>query len=169
MTDSVVQVADIGFWQGRQYRSFLEFHIPTDQSVVVRFTAATDFVLKVQNLAVDSGGIRLTAYRGATSGGSWTLMPVIAKNIMGVTPVVAAKSIIETGGTVSGGTPVEIVRVVTSNSTAQAASVGQSTGDERGLAAGVYHIKLENLSNGAATGVYTLIFEERPSGTYTGI
>ena len=96
-------------------------------------------------------------------------MPVIAKNIMGVTPVVAAKSIIETGGTVSGGTPVEIVRVVTSNSTAQAASVGQSTGDERGLAAGVYHIKLENLSNGAATGVYTLIFEERPSGTYTGI
>lgn len=169
MTDSVVQVADIGFWQGRQYRSFLEFNIPTGQSVVVRFTAATDFVLKVQNLAVDSGGIRLTAYRGATSGGSWTLMPVIAKNIMGVTPVVAAKSIIETGGTVSGGTPVEIVRVVTSNSTARAASVGQSTGDERGLAAGVYHIKLENLSNGAATGVYTLIFEERPSGTYTGI
>ncbi len=61
MTDSVVQVADIGFWQGRQYRSFLEFNIPTGQSVVVRFTAATDFVLKVQNLAVDSGGIKLTA------------------------------------------------------------------------------------------------------------
>lgn len=55
------------------------------------------------------------------------------------------------------------------DSVVQAASVGQSTGDERGLAAGVYHIKLENLSNGASTGVYTLIFEERPLGTYTGI
>ena len=70
---------------------------------------------------------------------------------------------IESGGTVTGGTVVEVVRVVAANSTAQQSTVGGSVADERGLPAGTYHLKLENISNGAAKGVYSLFWEERPA------
>lgn len=169
MTENTVDISEIGFWQGRQFRSFLELNISAGQSVVVRFTAASDFILKKQDIAVDAGSLKLTALRGGTSGGSWSAMPVISKNIMSVTQPVTPKNSIETGGTVTGGTAVEIVRIVASNATAQASTVGGSGSDQRGLAAGVYHIKLENIGNGAVTGVYTIIFEERPLGTTSGV
>lgn len=166
---TVVTTNDIeAFLDGRQFRTFYEFSIPTGQSVILRYTAITDFILTLQDLTVDAGGIRFSAIGSGTTGGSWTPISMIGKNRMASLPQpnYAAKNVLEVGGTVTGGNVVEIFRVVTSGATAQQVTVGGRVNEPRGLPANVYHLKLENISNTTATGVYALAFQEMPLQTY---
>lgn len=162
-----VDQAQTGFFEGREFRTFAEFDIPSGQSLVLRFASSVDFILFSQNLSVDQGAIRLTAIVNGVSGGTWAALPVIGKNRMTSRRLYEggyyqSKATLESGGTMTGGAVVEVVRVVADNSTAQQSTVGGSVADERGLPAGTYHLRLENISNGAAKGVYSLFWEERP-------
>ena len=160
-----VDVAQTGFFEGREFRTFYEFSIPSGQSVVGRFSSPIDFILFQQILQVDAGAIKLTAITGGTPGGTYNNpLPVIGKNRMSKRPqpYYVPVSTVTTGGTITGGTIVEVVRVVSSGSTAQRATVGGQFADERGLPAGDYYIKLENISNTTAEGVYQIYWEERP-------
>lgn len=173
MTDRILDISDVGFWEGRQFRISVELSIPTTTKFFIRFTAVTDFALLRQELTADANGIKFTAVRDATTGGTWSAITPRAKNIMSTTNPYAAKTVIESGtiaggATVSGGVITETIRVVASGATAQASTVGATAGDQRGLPAGVYLLSFECLGNGTATGVYTLIFEERPSGVTKG-
>ncbi len=159
-----VDVGQTGFFAGREFRSFYEFSIATGQSVVLRFVSPVDFILFQQVLTVDAGGIKMTGELGGTPAGSFNVaMPIIGKNRMSKIPQppYVAQAAMATGGTLTGATVVDIMRVVTASATAQQISVG-NTADERGLPAGAYYIRLANLSNGTSTGVYSLYFEERP-------
>lgn len=71
--------------------------------------------------------------------------------------------VVDSGGTSTGGTVVEVVRLKTAAVAVQAATVGAFPSDERGLPAVTYHIKLESLSgvNTTSTGVYSIFWEER--------
>lgn len=160
-----VDVAQTGFFEGREFRSFYEFSVSSGSSFVIKFTSAVDFILFEQSLSVDSGGIRFSAITGATETSSFnTSVPVIGKNRMSSrpTPYYTSQASISTGGTISGGTVVEVVRVITANSTAQESSVGGVISTERGLPAGTYYLKFENTENSTTTGVYALFWEERP-------
>lgn len=160
-----VDVAQTGFFEGREFRTFYEFDIPQGQAVTGRFYCPVDFILFQQSLSVDSGAIRLTALAGASPSGVFdTSLPVIGKNRMAsrATPYYEAQSTISIGGSASGGQVVEVARIVAANSTAQQSTVGGQIADERGLPAGEYFIVLENISNGPSTGVYNVFWEERP-------
>lgn len=173
MTERVLDITDVGFWEGRQFRISFELSIPTGTTQYIRFIASTDFALLRQEIEVDANGVKFTALLGATTGGTWTTVPIRAKNIMSTTNAYTPKTVIESGtiaggATVSGGIVTETIRVVASGATAQAATVGATAGDQRGLPAGTYLLAFQCLGNGTATGVYTLIFEERPSGVTKG-
>ena len=165
-----VDPAQTGFFEGREFRTFYEFNIPSGQSVIIKFSSTVDFILFKQSLEVDAGAIRLSAITGATESTAFaTPLPVIGKNRMSTRRKYPTGSgfyetqvTLNSGGTITGGTVVEVARVVSSNATAQQQTVGGQQSDERGLPAGTYHLKLENLSNNAATGVYSLFWEERP-------
>ncbi len=163
-----VDPAQTGFFEGREFRTFYEFSIPGGASVTLKFSCPVDFILFAQRLAVDAGAIRLSAITGATESAPFnTAMPVIGKNRMASrrqysSGYYAAQATIANGGTITGGTVVEVVRVVAAGATAQQSTVGGQTSDERGLPAGTYYLKLENISNGTTTGVYSLFWEERP-------
>ena len=159
-----VDVGQTGFWEGREFRSFLELNIAQGATQVVKVVSPVNFVLFQQSISVDAGGIKFSAVTGGTEGGSYsTSLPVIGKNRMTdrPTPYYEAQITLATGGTHSGGTVVEIVRVVAANATAQQSTVGGEISSERGLPAGTYYLKFENISNGATTGVYSLFWEER--------
>lgn len=151
-----------GFFAGREFRSFYEFSIPAGQSVVLKFSSPVDFVLFQQNITVDAGGVKYTAEISGTEGGTFTPLPIIGKNRMVERPVPYYEPLVTIGqgGTFSGGTAVDVARVVTAGATAQQITVGM-TADERGLPAGDYYIRLSALGNGTATGVYSLFWEER--------
>lgn len=159
-----VDVAETSFFEGREFRSFLELSIGAGITKVVRFTAPVPFILHGQRLSVDDGKIRFSAKTGeGTAGGSWEAMPVIGKNRMPERrfPYYTAKCTLDQGGTYSGGTEVEIIRVAVSGAVGQAATVGGSIADERGLPAGSYYLLFSNYGTGTATGVYDLWWEER--------
>ena len=63
--------------------------------------------------------------------------------------------------TLSGGTIVETIRVVAASATAQNRTVSSGGQTERGLPAGTYHLRLQNIGNGNVTGVCSLVWEER--------
>lgn len=165
-----VDVAQTGFFEGREFRSFAELSIPSGQSQWIRVTAPVEFILFEQVLSIDAGGVRFSAYAGATGTGDYsTSLPVIGKNRMvtrrdynTVSGHYEPQITVATGGSATGGTLVEVARLVAAGATAQQATVGSIMATERGLPVGVYYLKLENISNTTATGVYSIFWEERP-------
>jgi hypothetical protein len=160
-----VDSGQTGFFEGREFRTFYEFNIASGASVYIRFTSPINFIIFEQSLTVDAGSIRFSAYTGATPAGTYSnTIPVVGKNRMTTrkSPFYTPQVTIASGGTATGGTIVELFRVVAANSNAQQQTVLGAASTERGLAAGTYYLRLENIGNAAATGVYSLIWEERP-------
>lgn len=159
-----VDTGQTSFFQGRQFRSYRDFSLTAAEVRYFRFTSLTDFVLFDQTISVSGGSVRLSVWTGATASGTWTPIPVIGKNRMSSIPQPPYVSGVtfETGGTFTGGTEVEAIRLVSATATAQQSTVGASAGDERGLSASSFYIKIE-ATNSTPTVLYSLFWEERPT------
>lgn len=154
-----VDPGQTSFHDGREFRTFYEFNIPTATSVYVRADVAVDTILYDVSCVVDSGAIRLSTVAGATGTGTYaTPLPIIPKNTMSIKsqPAYLPQNSLFTGGTgYTGGNVIDIIRIVAANSTAQQTSVGSKAFDQRGVGAATYYWRLENISNGSATGVFS--------------
>lgn len=160
-----VDVGQTGFFAGREFRTFYEISVATGQSVYLKFIAPINFILFEQSLTLDAGSIRFTAIVGPTESTPFnSALPIIGKNRMTDRPQPYYTSVgtAFSGGTVTGGTVVELFRVVAANATAQQQTVGGAAQSERGLPPGTYYLRFENFGIGTATGVYSLFWEERP-------
>jgi len=158
-----------GFFDGRFFRTYKEAIIPTDgPALSMRFTSPIDFILWAQTLTITQGAIRFEAFTGATSSGTWTPEPVIGVNRMSsrTTPFYEAQATIESGGSFTGGTAVDLILIRSSAANNAAQNVG-STIVERGLTAGTYYLRFSTLTGGlqvndAAQLFYSIVWEERP-------
>lgn len=152
-----------GFERGVQFRTFYEFSIAAGASVYIQHIAPTEFYVIKQEMTVDAGGIKLHIYNAATQATAFT-NPLIISGMNRTTqrpaPYYTVQSTLATGGTITGGTVVDLARVIASNATAQQTSIGGGTSQPRALPAGTYHQRLENISNQTATGVYYIDWEE---------
>lgn len=158
-----VDTGQTSFFLGKQFRSYRDFTLSASEVRYFRFTSLADFVLFDQTLSVSGGSVRLSVWTGATASGTWTPIPVIGKNRMSSIPQppYVSQVTFETGGTFTGGTEVEVIRLVSATATAQQSTVGASAGDERGLPASVFYIKVE-ATNSTPVVLYSLFWEERP-------
>lgn len=165
-----VDVGNTGFFDGREFRYFREFSIPTGGSLFIRVTVPElGIILRLQSLTVDTGAVRFRAWRDATvTGATWTepaspSSGIFANNNLPSAPEYTRLTVIEESvvGTISGGAVAEVKRVRSAGATAQRTSVGSQFQGERGIGAGSYILQLENLQNETSTGTYDLIFEER--------
>jgi len=169
-----VDPGQTGFFAGKFFRSYLESVIPVaGQPVSMRFTSPIDFILWSQSLTLTQGALRMEVFTGAvTPSGTWTAAPagVIGVNRMAQRPApnYAAQVTIETGGSFTGGTPVDMmfVRCATNQGNSSSQNAGGET-NERGLPAGTYYLRFSTLTGGvtpvdAAQMIYTLEWEERP-------
>jgi len=158
-----------GFFAGRVFRSYLESVIPTaGPAVSARFTSPVDFILLSQTLTLTQGAVRAEIFTGATPSGSWTSLPVIGVNRMSERPqpFYTPQVTVDTGGSFTGGTAVDLILVRTSAQNAQASNVSGILPDGRGLPAGTYYIRFSTLTGGltvndAAQLVYAIEWEER--------
>ena len=157
-----VDIGQTSFFQGRQFRSYYDFVLSAAEVRYFRFTSLTDFVLFDQTLTVSGGSVRLSVWTGSTASGTWTNLPVIGKNRMSSIPQppYASGVTYQTGGSFTGGTEVEVIRLVSATATAQQSTVGASAGDERGLPASTFYIKIE-ATNSTPSVLYSLFWEER--------
>lgn len=163
-----VDPGQTGFFARRQWRLSFEFLALGATPIVLRVTMPVNFIIHLQSLSVDDGGVALRAYRTGqgTPGGTFsTPVQMYSVNFMDEFPAYAFQGAVDTGGTFTPSAPaVETIRVLTSGATAQATTVSAAQTGERGLAADTYYLVLENLPgiSGTSNGVYALIVEERP-------
>lgn len=161
-----VDQGQTSFFAGREYRTFKELSLAASPaSYTVKVVVNRDTILLGLTLAIDLGTVRLTSIAGpATEGGSFSeVLPIINKNRMSEAPVIAPVNVITAGGTVTGGTTFDIVRlkVPTTAGGGSASTVGGLQSDERGVAIGTYYFKFESLGTDPVTGVFSAFWEER--------
>ena len=136
-----VDVGQTGFFAGREFRTFVDLSLAIGASLVIKAVVPVNIILFGLNVTVLTGQIRVETSTGGTEGGVFsTALPIFPRNTMTerptpyYTPLVALTS----GGTITGGTLLD----VTAGLTDKAVAVGAEPGDERGIGPGTYYIKL---------------------------
>lgn len=166
-----VDVAQTGFFEGREFRSFKELSLGSGNTLVFRIVVPVNTILQNVRLALDSGSVKLRTVSGGTPTGTFSeSLPIIPKNTMtgGVfpappTPLYLAQNTIMSGATaLTGGVDIDIIRLVVANASGQASSVGAAVDDSRGVGPGTYYWVFNNFGSGTATGVFSTFWEERP-------
>lgn len=172
-----VDVGQTGFFEGREFRTFKELNIAASAEYVIKAVVPLNIILFGLEAALDAGWLRIGTYVGGTEGGSFSeTLPVFGTNNM--TPgnehrrsytgsIYAAQVVLTAGGTHTGGTELDVIRIKTSDNSNFAASVGNKESDERGVSANTYYFRLLNLGAvDAVTGVFSARWEERPVGFF---
>ena len=143
------------FMEGRSYRAYKEFTANT----VLRFVAARPFMLTLQTLWTDTGSAKATVWAGGTAGGTFVALPTVFARNGTVSPVPAPDVVITQGGTVTGGTEREVLRVTAGGGLLTAAAgAGGQLGSARKLPAGTYFISI--VVSGTTSGIYSLEYDE---------
>lgn len=159
-----VDSGQTGFFEGREFRSFLDLSLAVGASQVIRVTTPCPIHLSGQNLSVDAGKVRMDVYLSPTPSGTWnSALPIIGKNRTPERrfPYYVPQLTLDTGGTITGGTLVETIRAAASGNGSNQSTVGANMDDVRGLPAGTYYIKFTNIDNGTSNAIYSLWWEER--------
>lgn len=162
----IAEEAGAGFYENRQFRMFIELAIPAGGTLWVKHTIGVNFELHDQRVTLLSGAVKWQALAAmATTPGPWATKTFRRRNQMNTTPAYASVSVIETSAdanAATGGIEVDLMMISAAGVGSQSASVEQNAG-LRGLAPGVYHVKMFNSSNETAVGVYDWWWEEKPT------
>lgn len=151
------------FFEGKEFRTYFDFSSGNGTYKVIKFVSPVNFILHLQDFSLDDGELRFEAVVQGTEGGSFaTALPIVGTNRTNErpTPLYTSVASLTTGGTHTGGTIVELLKMKTANASAQQSTVGAALGDERALPPGTYYLRFNSVS--ATEGIYTLRWEERP-------
>lgn len=160
----LVDEHDTSFYEGRQFRMFVELNIPTGGHLWIRIITTANHEVHDQRIVLESGAIRWSANAlPSGSPGPWTAATFRRRNQMSIqpTPFFVSGTTIETSttaGAMTGGIEVDVMRL----SAGQGAGTATATQNAglRGLAPGTYHVHITNTSNTDAVGVYDWWWEE---------
>lgn len=160
-----VDVAQTGFFAGREARTFYEFSMTDGETRIIKASTPVDVILFAFDAIILTGELKVyTLLGGGTEGGVFsTSLPIFGANQIGSAPDYTPQATMTTGGTYTGGTALDLLWLKTANNVNKAGGVGTRGGDEVGMAAGDYYIKME--ATGAVSGVFKARWEERPEGT----
>ena len=152
-----VDQGQTSFWSGKQFRTFQKLSIASGASVAIRATVGVNIILYETSFTTEDSSIEVQLLAGGTAAGPWTSIPVIRKNTMTTAPVVTSQVTMDYDGAHTGGTLIDLIRVIAGNKTA---NVG-STESERGVGLGTYYYVITNTGNLTATVVFSGWWEER--------
>jgi hypothetical protein len=157
-----VDVGEPSFFAGRQFRTFKELNLTLGQQYVVKAVVPGDIILYGLELALVSGEVKLSTVVGGTEGGTFSeTVPIFPRNTMSErpTPIYTPTVVLTAGGTHTGGTVLDLLWIKTADNSNFAETVGGNPGDERGVGANTYYMRLNAVS--AATGVFRARWGER--------
>lgn len=152
-----VDVAQTGFFAGREFRTFFQADIPSLQTVWIHASIISDIILFNTTLITDGGIVEMKLYAGGTASGSWSPLPVFRRNTMSVAPMVANKTTLFSGGAHADGILIDVIRLTGGKEE----TVGGNQGDERGVGPGNYYYGISNIGNHSANVIFHGWWEER--------
>lgn|SRR5574337_114952 len=162
-----VDPGQTNFWLGRQFRAFKEFSIASGGTLAIRIVTTIPVILLSSEINLDNGWLKSSTVAGGTPGGTFTAeSSVFNMNNMPVgldkAEAYAATVTLASGGTVSGGTLLDVIRIKVANNSNFGASVNSAEDLPRGVSPGTYYYVLQNLGPDTATGVWRVAWEDRP-------
>lgn len=152
-----VDAGQTNFWSGKQFRTFQKLELASAASATIRATVGVNIILYETSFTTENSSIEVQLKVGGESAGPWTAMPVIRKNTMTTAPVVVSQITMDYDGAHTGGTTIDLLRVIAGN---KQSSVGD-TDSERGVGPGTYYYVITNTGNQTATVVFSGFWEER--------
>lgn len=156
--------ADEGFLSGKQFRTFKEIDLAAGTTLVIRAIVPLDILLTVIDLDIEDGEIRLGTYVGGTPGGTFDAsLPSLPANTMTTRPAPAYVSQVQlaSGGTHTGGTELDVIRLKSANTTGSVTTVGSTPVNVRGVGPGTYYFRMLNSGAGTVRGVFRARWEEK--------
>lgn len=173
-----VDVGQTSFFEGREFRTYKELNVATGATYVVKAVVPVNTVLFGLELSIEDGQARLGTYVGGTEGGVFSeTLPIFGANNMapGISTdrrrnfsgnTYTAQNVLTAGGTHTGGTELDVIRLKAANATGNATSVGNMPDSERGVGPGTYYFRLLNLGASSIVGTLKTRWEERPVGFF---
>ena len=110
-----VDQGQTNFWSGKQFRTFQKLELASAASITIRATVGVNIVLYETSFTTENSSIEVQLRAGGTATGPWTAMPVIRKNTMTTAPVITSQVTMDYDGAHTGGTTIDIVRVMAGN------------------------------------------------------
>jgi len=150
------------FFAGTEFRTFKEFATPTTETYVIKAVVPVNIILMELGITIDAGEVRIETLVGGSEGGTFSeTLPIFPGNTMSERPApfYVQQTILTAGGTHTGGTVLDVLRVKAADVSNFGGSVGASFGSERGVGAATYYFRL---TLAAAVGVWKARWEERP-------
>lgn len=157
-----------GFFTGRMFRTFYEFNIPAAGTLNLLFQSPINFILWGQQVEIDQGGIKVENITNPTTGGVFTQLPLIGRNRMteAPQPLYVSQMQCGQGGTLTGGTVVDVLRLRTTpnQGNSHSSNIVNGQDDERGIPPGSYGVRISALAgvSEASLGTIHFTWEERP-------
>lgn len=160
-----VDIAQTGFFEGREFRTFKEFATATTSTYNIKIAVPVNVILFEFQIQAEAGSARILTLVGATEGGSFSeVLPVRSTNLMTEAPVYSPQVVLTAGGTLSGGTTIDVSRIKAASNSNFANTVGAEGGAERGVPPATYYWSLVLTD---FIGVIKARWEERPTANYS--
>ena len=151
------------FEDGRTFRSFKELNIAGSATYVVKIVVPVPVLFTGFEVATVSGSLKVETVAAGTPGGTFSeTLPIFKSNLTKVTPYVG-KAVLTAGGTHTGGTVIDVIRIKADGNQTRASNVIQRDAELRGIAPGTYHWRFINLDTTAVVGTVKILWEELPA------
>lgn len=161
IVDDIKKSYNTPFVRGREFRTFKELNIASAGVYTIRIVVPRSVILSGLDLVIVSGDVKLETIAGGTVGGTYSEnLPRINTNLMVGVPAYSPTVVMTAGGTVTGGTVIDVVRVKADSNAARQTAVGSTTADLRGIAPGTYFWRLTNATGDAAVGTFKARWQE---------
>lgn len=155
-----VDPGQTGFFDGREFRTYARY-VGITTPVTIQAVVPINIILFGLDCTLVAGEVLIETIAGGTPSGVFdTPLPIFPRNTMQGTPLYTPVVTLASGGSLAGGTVIDVLNMKTAENTNFAAGVGIGNNDERGVGPATYHFRL------TPTGTTTLVFkarwEERP-------
>lgn len=147
--------------ENRQYFMFHEFSAASAGTEVVKVVITGDTVMNAFSIKLMSGTARIEIVAGGTEGGTFsqtiTKFPV---NGMSTATPRASTATMSSGGTLTGGTTMDLFLVNTGDNVQQSSGVTSGEDFAIGFPAGTYYIRVTNTDNSTTAGLIKALWTE---------
>lgn len=154
-----VEPGQTGFFEGREFQTFKEFSLAGQASLTIKAQSLVPVILQRFEIDVFTESVRVEWREGGTETAEFTdPLPVFRTNETKAFPY-QSQITLTANGTQTGGTLLDVLEIGTGQKGVSAINVGNSL---LGFAAGVWYIRIKNLTNQTARGAFKARWEERP-------
>lgn len=162
-----VDVANTGFFAGREFRTLYEIAIASGATQVIKVVSTVDTIVQMFSAEIISARLRVELRVGGTEGGTFnTSLPIFKTNTMSTASAYQSNITMNVGGTHTGGTLVDLLLLKSGDGSSESKNQLNSASEElpQGFAAGTFYIILTNTDGATVNGVFKARWEEHPAG-----